>query len=509
MRVRLPVWCAIGAILLWPGASDAQTEPARDVALEVRRLSDEIRQILAEPSLDQDDRIGRKIAFAQTRQRFFLIYAILRDQWGVVVTPGEVATAVEPDLSKVELARTDVQPGASASASGSSSLISKGSGPSYFSAAVETGGLLKSANGTSTTFQGNLIGIFDAMSSKGYMAAYEDHQVTKFLRRFSFSFTLKNSDPEAAAGAEAAGPGSIAERVDELNRRLEQYSVRAIVGRNRRDPRDEGNLTALRKMMDSQGQAVLAALDDALEDLQVSDAYLTWISETVSELKAAPKPFFDGVLIKRLNLLVDLARGVESFPAAAVRAYDAYAVFLSARDTALENLEKKKLFSVEYVRTREAQDVGRSTARFIGEGTKGRWDLTLNAAYTADDSGTRSSVRFRDFQLGAEAARPLGDRLLRGQPGGPNGNPLLSFAFLYERLAEAATVTFGTNALPAPPGNLYIGQLRLTLPVGKSGVKVPLSVSFSNRNELIVEKQIRAHIGFTFNFDAIASAVRP
>lgn len=508
MKVHLRSWCAIAAIALWPGAGDARADPAKDVALEIRRLADEIRQILAEPSLDQDDRIGRKIAFAQTRQRFFLIYAILRDQWGVVVTPGEVAAVTEPDLAKVELARTDVQPGATASASGSSSLLSKGSGPSYFSAAVETGGLLRSANGTSTTFQGNLIGIFDAMSSRGYLAAYEDHPVTRFLRRFSLSFTVKNSAPEAAAGGDA-GLGSTAGRVQEFNRQLEQYSVRAIVGRNRRDPRDEGNATALRKMMDTRGQDVLAALDEALGDLQVSDAYLAWISESVNELKAAPRPFFDGVLIKRLNLLVDLAnRNANGFPAATVRAYEAYATFLSAKDTVLENIEKRKLFAVEYVRTREALDIERSTARFIGEGKKGRWDLTFNAAYTADDKGTQSSFRFRDFQIGAEAARPLGNRLLRGQPSGPNGNPILSFGFLYERLAESATVTFGANALPAPPGNLYIGQLRLTLPVGRSGVKVPLSVSFSNRDELIVEKQVRGHIGFTFNFDAIASAVR-
>jgi hypothetical protein len=261
--------------------------------------------------------------------------------------------------------------------------------------------------------------------------------------------------------------------------------------------------------MDTKGQDVLAALDDALEDLQVSDAYMSWISESVTELKAAPAPFFDGVLIHRLNLLADLANLTDTFPAASVRAYQAYATFLSARDLVLESVEKKKLFAVEYVRTREALDVDRSTARFIGEGTKGRWDLTMNAAYTGDDGGGGAGFRFRDFQFGAEAARPLGDRLRRGQPSGPNGNPVLSFGFLYERLAEAATVTFGANALPAPPGNLYIGQLRLTLPLGRSGVKVPLSLSFSNRNELIVEKQLRGHIGFTFNFDALASAVRP
>ena len=62
--------------------------------------------------------------------------------------------------------------------------------------------------------------------------------------------------------------------------------------------------------------------------------------------------------------------------------------------------------------------------------------------------------------------------------------------------------------MPVPPGDIYIGQARVTIPVGKSGVKVPLSLSIANRTELLDEKDVRGHIGFTFSFDAIASMVR-
>ena len=515
MNARIRFFAALAAAVCLPSPCLAAGDPAKEVALEIRRISDAIKAIRANPSLDQDDQLGREIAFANRRQRFFLVYAILRDQWGVVVTSADVAAANEPDLAAVEQARTDVQAGATASASGSSSLISKGSGPSSFGVSMENGAFLRSTGATTTTFQGNLIGILDTIGSSGYLSGYaDDGRVTRFLRRISFSITLRNSSPDSVADAPTTGGSgptdAIRRQIAQLDERLEQYSVRAIVGRNRRDPRDEDNRIALRKMMDSKGQAVLEALDDALTDLQTSDEYSEWITQSVQQLKAAPLPFLDGVLIKRLNLLTDMAgQKVQDFQAGALTAYQAYSAFLSARSTVLENIEKRPLFSVEYVSQRESLQPDLSTYRFIGEGQKGRWDLAFNAAYTGYNSRPADGgSRFRDFQLAAEADRPLGNRQLRGQSKNPLGNAVLSVGFLYERLSDSATVTFGGRNLVAPAGNIYIGQFRVTLPMSTSGVKLPLSVSVSNRTELLDEKQVRANVGFTFNFDAVASALR-
>src|SRR5262249_15115359 len=159
----------------------------------------------------------------------------------------------------------------------------------------------------------------------------------------------------------------------------------------------------------------------------------------------------------------------------ALRAYEAYSAFVSARSTVLENIEKRPLFAVEYVNTRLAPQT--STYRFIGEAQEGRWDLTLNASLTGYNDRPEAADWYRDFQIATEAARPLGSRLARGQPGNALGSPVLAFGFLYERLSESATVTFGGRNLIAPPGNLFIGQLRLTLPMSNSGVKLPLSIS--------------------------------
>jgi hypothetical protein len=46
-------------------------------------------------------------------------------------------------------------------------------------------------------------------------------------------------------------------------------------------------------------------------------------------------------------------------------------------------------------------------------------------------------------------------------------------------------------------------QAKLTIPVKGSGVRIPLSLTASNRTELIREKEVRANFGFTFDFDSI------
>ena len=223
----------VAAAILSAQTVRAADDPTLDVALEIRRIAEAIRAIRATPSLDQDQRLRETIAFASKRQRFFLVYAALRRQWGVVVTPAEVAAAHEPDMAAVEQARTDVQPGATNSASGTSSLVSKGSGPSYFAAALENGGLLKTASATTTTFQGNVVGILDTLGSGGYRDAYEDDSAfARFMRRISFALTLNNNSADVpASGTDASGggtgvSGAVREQIADFNHRLEQQRAR-------------------------------------------------------------------------------------------------------------------------------------------------------------------------------------------------------------------------------------------------------------------------------------------
>jgi hypothetical protein len=53
------------------------------------------------------------------------------------------------------------------------------------------------------------------------------------------------------------------------------------------------------------------------------------------------------------------------------------------------------------------------------------------------------------------------------------------------------------------------GQIKLVIPIKNSGVRIPFSLSFANRTELIKEKEVRGNFGFTFDLDTIFAKFKP
>lgn len=53
------------------------------------------------------------------------------------------------------------------------------------------------------------------------------------------------------------------------------------------------------------------------------------------------------------------------------------------------------------------------------------------------------------------------------------------------------------------PGNIGVFQAKYSIPIGDSGLQVPISFSASNRTELIHENEIRGNIGITFDLDKL------
>ena len=63
--------------------------------------------------------------------------------------------------------------------------------------------------------------------------------------------------------------------------------------------------------------------------------------------------------------------------------------------------------------------------------------------------------------------------------------------------------------LPNTKGTTAVGQLKLTVPVKGSGVRIPLSVTFANRTELITESVVRANVGLTYDLDVLFAKFHP
>jgi hypothetical protein len=85
---------------------------------------------------------------------------------------------------------------------------------------------------------------------------------------------------------------------------------------------------------------------------------------------------------------------------------------------------------------------------------------------------------------------------------------VFSVAGKYTRQFENS---FGDEGIMIPntKGTIAVGQFKLLVPVKGSGAKIPVSVTFANRTELIKESVVRANVGITYDLDTIFARFKP
>jgi len=427
------------------------------------------------------------------------------------------------DTSPVEDARVDKQVGAPAGA-GSTSLVSKGSVPGILGFAVENGALTQTTSTTTVTLRGNLVGWLDLLKNQAFILSYQDGSgVVRALRRVSYSLTL-NTDSGATAepapsGPAALTPQAIRAQLDRTTQQLAGYSVRmAIV--DQRDPRTAANRASIATLADTQLVELLKAnraFDDFLNSAEYSDK---WLQDAVDQLSDPTTPLalaqIQRILYQRLEalrlLMINRIDGFEDEVARNLLALNAYD---KARRRLFETIRKRPLFAFEYVNAKARDLPDSSTLRFIGEGQWGsRVDLTANAAMTFQHAGTvplpepKDIGGQRDFQLAAQMDVPLGSLDKRVSAGTGIGAPVVGVAFLLQDLTDRAAVSFAGNTFTIDKGVIVAVQGKVTVSVKGSGVKIPLSISYANRTEMLKEKDVRGHIGVTFDMDVLSSVVR-
>ena len=461
------------------------------------------------PQLGVADEISNLVNVRDNNWRAFLLYVQARSSM--------------VDASPVEDARVDKQVGAPAGA-GSTSLVSKGSVPGILGFAVENGALTQTTSSTTVTLRGNLVGWLDLLKNQAFILSYQDGSgVVRALRRVSYSLTL-NTDSGATAepapsGPAALTPQAIRAQLDRTTQQLAGYSVRmAIV--DQRDPRTAANRASIATLADTQLVELLKAnraFDDFLNSAEYSEK---WLQDAVDQLSDPTTPLalaqIQRILYQRLEalrlLMINRIDGFEDEVARNLLALNAYD---KARRRLFETIRKRPLFAFEYVNAKTSDLPDSSTIRFIGEGQWGsRVDLTANAAMTFQHAGTvplpepKDIGGQRDFQLAAQMDVPLGSLDKRVSAGTGIGAPVVGVAFLLQDLTDRAAVSFAGNTFTIDKGMIVAVQGKVTVSVKGSGVKIPLSISYANRTEMLKEKDVRGHIGVTFDMDVLSSVVR-
>jgi hypothetical protein len=179
----------------------------------------------------------------------------------------------------------------------------------------------------------------------------------------------------------------------------------------------------------------------------------------------------------------------------------------------------KPVLSFAYNLNRPTNQPSNSVFQLIYGQTVGtKWTLTANGAVSIYNSAPSSSVPgasyLRDVQAGFEADRDLGSLWILGpatacgayyfqyqsSPAILNVNPSQPISGItITGLPSTATQIFTQK------GSINVAQLKLAFGSSKSNWKFPVSVTWSNRTELITKSTGRAQIGISYDFDSLLS----
>lgn len=492
---------AILAAALLASASGASGQTEQSYQDLWNNRIQQVKTLRDQAPLDLANRIGEQIS-PNLNVKAFVLFAY--------------AQSLTRELRFIEDARTDKQLGSPAGAAGSTSLVARAGLPAIFAFAVEHGALTQTSNATSATVRGNAVGWLDLLEDQGFIESYDDDsRFVRALRRFAYSFTFNTEPNTAPAQGFRPTPAGLAQQLEDAGRQLASYSASVTIV-DQRDPRRRDNRAAAARFVDDKGASLLEAqafMDPVFE----SPDYERWLDETQTALSAPGSMStrdIERVLYRRLETLRVLMAGrIPSFDEGVAKFVNALNAFESGRSALFARMQKRFMMSAEFVRTRPVAVPASSTYRLMAEGRPGgAWNVTGNAAFTWQDAGTvlvpepKDTAGWRDLQIAFQAERTIG----KGDPCASTGAglPALAFEYLLQDLHDNAVVTFGGFQYAVEKGLVHVGQVKLTIPVKGAGVKVPLSVSFANRTELLREKNVRGQIGVTFDMDVLVAAVK-
>ena len=409
-------------------------------------------------------------------------------------------------------ARSTKQLGSTPSGSGSTSLAMKGLVPDILGLAVESGAINRDVSGTTLTFRATPAGVIKAVQGKELADMYVDyskHTASRMASRISVAASFDTSK------------GSSGGTFTADDRQLTGWSARAELV-NHRDPAAAGYANLWQGLLHTpvkrQYDEALASINHALVAWAPFTTWATQLrADTLSRVEmplaadgdvAAAGARFKTLLEAEMPKLEKLS----AMPPDVTKALDAYVAQLTrvqrAIDKVYDFVAEGDLVTFDWSTARSAALPDLYTATGIWEtafGAARKTDLTVNVAvnvYRATPSGAQH--QFKSFDVTAQFDHPLG-RLLSL----PAVTLTLSGRYSHLPNDTVASAGAASPAVAAEHGHIGVFQAKLTIPVKGSGVKIPLSVTASNRTELIKEKDVRASVGFTFDLDPLIGGLFP
>lgn len=463
---------------------------------------------------------------------------------------GKLLSDAEKQFAPQALSRLKAiaqQNGTSTGTGGSTSLTAKGLTSKLLSVASEYGALTQSTSNDTTTVQGTLAGVPLVLMQKGAMTECSTrllaltpciHQnLLKWMSRTSYSVSfatlassaLTTSSSTSSATSTTASATSSTSTSGGVN----AYSFKAVLVQGALDK--SAYSSADTQISNAAAVVVVQAAQGALNANEMANAatFVPFLKVQAAALRATAKTGNRAAVVAQWRALANQLVSVLGVPVTvtpdaaanspvlqnAVKLAIAYTSYLGTEDAVglAKMLAVPPVLSVEFDQNRPISAPEDSVFRLIFQKTYNPVTLTVNGAVSIYDSAQPNvpgAGRLRDSQFAAEVAHPFTLSI----PGSTTTNFTVSGAFYdqYQSSPAILNVTPGAPVdgvtfvnLPSTAtqvygktGNIAIGQLKLTAG-GGSAVTVPLSMTYSNRTELIAKPTWKAQIGVSYDFDSL------
>lgn len=441
--------------------------------------------------------------------------------------------------------RTDTQAEAQPAADGSTSLVTKGLAPKVLSWAVEHGALTRVVEQTNVTFRGNAGGIVRALAKESPVDILFPEKTWWNGLSLAVTFDTNRGSQPGTLLANAQQVTAWSVRSEVLNRRdpsASQYRLRwqnlgnsnfgALAGTDRLVLASLSNcppwnalmeqfLGEMEKEVDQPSRAVLKA-NGSLDALHEKAAEIT--GRYLSRMEAFVFQDADTEIQKSLDQLL---RSLNDYYAAFERA-------ISQREDLKSWISQGVLLTADWSVKRDVKlpDLSTVTGVFEISPDKARkHELTLNGSVSFFNTKPEAAKykQLRDTKVAVQYDVPL--KLKGGSGAGfvltlasrwehiPDPTPLTTaaaMAMVDGSAAGSQPVTGATSpanmmmAAPmVPAGDVGVFQAKFTIPLGNTGLRLPFSLTASNRKGYIQEKwSIGANFGLTLNFDSLIPSLK-
>jgi hypothetical protein len=482
------VLLAVAALSSVAAPAGAQTDLVDELARRIGQRAIEIRTVEAKRRIDPKALLPNEgaLRLITLNRDFELIYLALSPQ--LVAQAEQVSIRA---LQALEERRADKQIGdAAGSTAGSTSLVAKGGTPALLAVAVENGALAQDVTGTTVTFRGTPSGLVRALGNTGYFATLEtDDPAVAILQKFSFAVSFDTS--------RGLGAGELPTFTADRGQ-LSAASLR-FSAVDQKDPRTAANDPRWAQFALAVNEArALAALGTLTKDKAVA----SWLAATNTAIETVPVEAIEPVVVTQFRALasVDVLPETRAAVDAATRELQG---LLQRRADVLREIAGGAQLVFDWAYQRPA--IGSESSNFKAVGSVGRsLLLTGNVSLTLNHGSIPAGAdRVRDIQVATQLDIPMGNPETIGRY-------VASLSTKIQYMPGDIVAAEGA-LFPGTKGTIWLGQLKLTIPIKGVAAKIPVSVTLANRTELIPEEKVfaRANVGFSYDLDAVFARFKP